>query len=109
MFFRYIDPQEAGNVTQVRYASLTGNGELHFIANSKDDLFEISVYPFLPEDIELAKHPHQLPERSINTVNISAMNLGVGGRDSWGSLPQDYAQIKTGKSYKMSFTIMGGK
>ncbi|MBE6414573.1 MAG: DUF4981 domain-containing protein [Verrucomicrobiaceae bacterium] len=108
MFFRYIDPQEAGNVTQVRSASLYGSGaKLNFVANSENDFFEMSVYPFLPEDIEIARHPHQLPQRNFNVVNISAKNLGVGGRDSWGSVPEDYAQIKTGKKYKMSFSIRG--
>ncbi len=109
MFFRYLDPQEAGNVTQVRYASLSGNGQLEILANSKNDLFEMSVYPFLPEDIELARHPHQLTKRSVNVVNICAKNMGVGGRDSWGSVPEDYAQIKTGQKYNMSFSIRGSE
>ncbi len=105
MFFKYVDPQEAGNITQVRTAALVGGGiKLNIAALSKDRLFEMSVYPHLPEDIEQAMHPHQLPTRSVNTVNISAKNMGVGGVNSWGSFPEEYAQIKAGK-YKMAFSI----
>ncbi len=106
MFFKYIDPQDSSNVTEVRNAALVGNGvKLEFDALSKDNLFEMSVYPYLPEDIEQATHPHQLPNRSVNIVNIAFKNMGLGGIDSWGSFPTDSAQIKAGGKYKMAFSI----
>ncbi len=106
MFFEYTDPQESSNVTEVREASLSDGGtSLEFVAADKNNLFEMSVYPCLPEDIEQAMHPHQLPKRSINVVNIALKNMGVGGIDSWGTPPTDSAQIKAGEKYKMAFSI----
>jgi hypothetical protein len=67
----------------------------------------MSVYPCLPEDIEQAMHQHQIPERPFNVVNIAAKNMGLGGITSWGAEPEDYTKIKSGKTYKMSFSIIG--
>ena len=113
MFTPYVDPQDASNVTQVRTASLTSSNlltskrSLEFAALTKDNLFEMSVYPCLPEDIEQAMHQHQIPERPFNVVNIAAKNMGLGGITSWGAEPEDYTKIKSGKTYKMSFSIIG--
>ena len=108
MFFRYIDPQEAGNTTDVRTASFIGGGsKLNIDALSKDSLFELSAYPCLPEDIEQAVHSHQLPRRDVNVVNVAAKNKGVGGIDSWGSEPEEAALVKSGKTYNLRFRISG--
>ena len=109
MFFKYVDPQEAGNVVGVRSASLSGAGVLRIDALDKNSLFEMSVYPCLPEDIEQAAHPHQLPKRSVNTVNIAAVNAGVGGTTSWGKNAEAAPEyrVQTGKTYKMGFSING--
>ena len=74
---------------------------------SQGGFFELSTYPCLIEDIEQALHPTQLPERDFNIVSVSAMNMGVGGVNSWGAIPYEDAQIKSGKTYKISFAIKG--
>lgn len=111
MFHKYVDTQEAGNITGVRWAQLSGNGTLKLTALDKDSLFEMSVYPCLSEDIEQAAHPHQLPERKFNVVNVCAKNAGVGGGTSWSQTAQALPQyrIETGKTYKMGFRISGAK
>lgn len=108
LFHRYTDPQESGNVTQVRSAKLLGGASpISIAAADKDSLFELTVYPCLPQDIEQAAHPHQLPKRNFNVVNVSAKNLGAGGITSWGELPEDFAVVKSGKTYKMRFSLSG--
>lgn len=107
-FHKYSDPQEASNVAEVRHATLLGSGVGAMLnIYSQGGFFELSTYPCLIEDIEQALHPTQLPERDFNIVSVSAMNMGVGGVNSWGAIPYEDAQIKSGKTYKISFAIKG--
>lgn len=105
-FFKYVDPQESSTVCQVRQATFEGSSvpDLRITAlNGKR--FELSTYPCLQEDIEQASHPHQLPDRDFKIINVSAMNYGVGGVNSWGSIPEESARITSGKTYCFAFTI----
>ncbi len=105
-FFKYVDPQESSTVCGVRQASLEGSSiptlEITAIDNTK---FELSTYPCLPEDIEQASHPHQLPDRNFKIVNVSAISRGLGGITSWSALPTESARIMSGKTYRFAFTI----
>ncbi len=107
-FFRYVDPQESSTVTGVREALLSGD-DSHSLKISAigGANFDLSTYPCLPEDIEQATHPHQLPKRDFSIVNVSAINAGLGGITSWGALPEKSARITCGKSYKFAFSISG--
>lgn len=105
-FFKYVDPQEASTVCQVRQATFSGSSIADLqITSLNGKNFELSTYPCLQEDIEQASHPHQLPNRNFKIVNVSAMNYGVGGVNSWGSVPEEKARITSGKTYKFAFTI----
>ena len=68
---------------------------------------EFSAYPCLPDDINYATHAYMVPDRPFNVVNISAANFGVGGYDSWSSLPAQAYRLSSGKTYNLSFTIRG--
>ena len=107
-FFRYVDPQESSTVTKVRTATLSGDDtpSLNIVALD-GKFFELSTYPCLPEDIEQSTHPYQLPNRGFKVVNVSAANFGVGGVDSWGSLPTADKRITAGKTYDFAFSISG--
>lgn len=107
-FFKYVDPQESSTVTAVRSAELSGSGVPALkIAALDGKNFELSTYPCLPQDIEQAWHPDQLPARDLKVVNVAAANYGVGGVDSWGSMPEHDKRIKAGKTYEFAFSIVG--
>lgn len=107
LFHRYIEPQESGNRTDIRWSTFTqgpsGNG-LRFDATG-EHLLEVAAYPCLPDDIELARHPLDIPPRDVFTINIDHRQMGLGGCDSWGSLPLEPYRIEAGKTYHWSFLI----
>lgn len=39
------------------------------------------------DDLQNAKHPHQLPRRDITVLNLDWKSQGLGGDDSWGAWP----------------------
>ena len=106
-FHRYTDPQEAGNRTEIRWATLTspaGGSGLRVDATG-DHLLEMSVYPCSAADITLAMHPTELPLRDFHTLNIQHRQSGLGGTNSWGAVALPKYQIPADREYKFSFLL----
>jgi len=80
----YVRPQETGNKTDVRWISLTDKDGVGLLAVGMPVL-SASAWPWTMQDIENAKHIHDLPERNTITVNLDYKQMGVGGDDSWGA------------------------
>lgn len=111
LFHQYADPQEAGNRTGIRWATLSspaGGSSLRIDATG-EHLLEMSCYPCASRDIELAMHPSDLPQREFITVNLDHRQSGLGGTDSWGSLPLPQYRILPDKVYQWSFRLTPGE
>lgn len=107
LFHRYLDPQEAGNRTDVRWATFenpVGGTGLRIDATG-DSLLELSAMPCLPEDLEFAKHPGDLPKSDVITVHLDHRQMGVGGTNSWGAEPLPTYQIPSNQARHWSFLI----
>jgi len=80
----YVRPQENGNKSDVRWMSLTDSDGVGLIAVGMPTI-DISAWPFTMQDLEKARHIHELPQRDTITVNLDYKQMGVGGDDSWGA------------------------
>jgi beta-galactosidase len=83
----YLMPQECGNRTGVRWADITdakGRG-LRLWLNGG----EFSALPYTPHELENAAHGFELPPVSYTVLKMSAIQMGVGGDDSWGARTHD--------------------
>ncbi len=101
----YIRPQEYGNKTDVRWMTLTDRTG-HGLKITGLPLLYVSAWPWSMEDLEKAKHPHELPDRDFLTVNIDYKQMGVGGDDSWGAQTHtQYTLPAKDKEYGYSFLI----
>ena len=111
LFYRYIDPQESGNRTGIRWATLsnpTGGSNLRIDATG-ESLLEMSCYPCAAADITLAMHSAEIPPRDFYAVNLDHLQSGLGGTNSWGALALPKYQITPGKSYRWSFLLSLGE
>ncbi|MCX6875524.1 MAG: DUF4981 domain-containing protein [Verrucomicrobia bacterium] len=107
LFHRYVDPQESGNRTQIRWATFTnpmGGTGLRIDATGKH-LLEVAAYPCLPEDIELARHPTDIPMTGTLTLNLDHRQMGLGGTNSWGELPLAPYRLEPTGVYQWSFIL----
>jgi beta-galactosidase len=104
-FHRYVDPQEAGNRTQVRWTTLLARNKSGLRIDAGKQLLNIGAYPCRADDIELASHPTDLPLGDTVTLTIAARQMGLGGRNSWGSTPAPKYLIQPKGSYHWSFII----
>ena len=92
-FFQYVMPQESTNHWKTRWASLTdkkGNG----IKVSSNQPLSLSAWPYTMDDIEMAKHINELPDRDIITLNIDHLQQGVGGDNSWSPLGRPHKEFR---------------
>lgn len=104
----YIRPQENGYKTDIRWVS--------FYDESKNGIrvkglqpFCFSALPYTAEDLDAGitkknRHPSDLNERNFLSVHIDLNQRGVGGDDSWGSLPHSPYLLKK-KIYTYSYII----
>ncbi len=102
---QYMVPQECGNKTQVRYAKVTdrkGRGLLF-----TGDGFNFSALPWSPHELELARHPYELPKVHYTTVRVSGQQMGIGGDDSWGALVHPEYLIDVSGRVEFTFAFQG--
>ena len=102
---KYLNPQECGNKTGVRWASVTdlkGRGMLF-----TGDNIEFSALPYTPHEIENARHDFELPQIHYTVVRVSKQQMGVGGDDSWGAKTHEEYLLNTEKPMKLTFGFKG--
>ena len=99
----YLKPQECGNRTGVRYATLVGNKKVFSVV--AEPQMELNVCHYLPKEIENVWHQKDMPEYNKTVVRLIARQQGVGGYDSWGAHCNDMYKNKTDKTYRLKFQI----
>lgn len=103
MIYDYVEPQENGNRTDVRWFTLTdkdGNG----IRATGLPLLSVSAWPYKMRELERVAHPYEMKRSGNITVNLDFRQMGVGGDDSWGALPHEQYRIQP-KELNYSFRI----
>lgn len=83
-YVKYVDPQECGNKTDLRYIEFLdqNNKGLRITCST---IFEGSALPYSPHEIEEAKHFEDLKTHDYNTIRILHGQSGIAGDDSWGA------------------------
>lgn len=105
-FSRYLNPQECGNRTDVRYVNVYDENGTGLQFQYTDVPFEMSVLPHSAYEIDHAMHREELPAPSYTWVRIAAKQMGVGGDDSWGAPVHAEYRIKADDPITMEFEIM---
>ncbi len=103
-FTPYLRPQECGNKTDVRWATLQnkqGIG-LKIIGEPK---VELNALPYTPSELEEHDHPYTLPKSEKVVVRINHKQMGVGGDDSWGAKTHPEFTLYANRTYAYSFKL----
>ncbi len=99
----YLNPQENGGKTDVRWAALTDDNNKGFVITADDDLLQISAIHYDVEELETALRPHKMKAREEVVLCIDGKMLGLGNA-SCGPPPLDQYLIPV-KPYQFSFSI----
>jgi beta-galactosidase len=109
LFTPYIEPQESGNRTDVRWVTFTDGGGSGLRAVGEPFLY-FSAWRFPMSELETHKHPFEIVQGNDITVNLDWRQMGVGGNDSWGAWPlPEYRLIAKPYSYKFRLEPVGGQ
>lgn len=109
-YYPYIRPQESGNKTDVRWAKITRQDGSGILIMHEDELLNIQVLPYSPAQLfpGLEKgqtHSAELvPDANIH-LHIDLKQMGLGGIDSWGSIPLKQYRMPY-QSYTYSYMII---
>lgn len=101
----YLVPQECGNHTGVRRASITDN-KGRGIAFTGESL-SVNVLPYTPHELENAMHSYELPPVYYTVARIALKQMGVAGDDSWGSRTHDEYLLDATHKLVLSFNFKG--
>ncbi|HEX8291164.1 MAG TPA: glycoside hydrolase family 2 TIM barrel-domain containing protein [Pyrinomonadaceae bacterium] len=89
----YVEPQENGNRTGVRWVTFTDAGGVGLRARALGATLSFSAWPFPMSELERAKHSAEIRTSKEITVNLDHVQMGVGGDDSWGAQPHERYRI----------------
>lgn len=73
----YLYPQENGNHTGVRYASVGDENGVSIKA--VDKAFEMTIHPYTCDTLHKAQHLHELEREDMLTICVDGKQRGVGG------------------------------
>ena len=102
-YYPYIRPQENGNKTDIRWASISdekGSGVLIYGLPT----FNLSVHQYSLDNLTKATHTHMIKDDGPTTVNLDHLVMGLGGDDSWNPRTHKEYLIPPG-TYSYSFTL----
>ena len=105
-YFPYIRPQENGNKTDVRWATLSNKTNSGIIIFGLPR-FNLSTHHYTLENLTNATHTYMVKEEGPITVNIDHKIMGLGGDDSWNPRTHEEYLVKPGLyhfSYILRFT-----
>ena len=97
----YIEPGEQGYRTGCRKLTVGG-----VTVEAVDAPFGFNVWPYPQTMLEGKKHQWELAAADELTVNVDAVQMGVGGDNSWGAKPHEKYMPGEG-TYHLSFIVKG--
>jgi beta-galactosidase/evolved beta-galactosidase subunit alpha len=77
LFTNYVYPQENGNRTDVRWATLTRENGTGLLAAGAMP-FNFSAHHYTTDDLDRAKHFYELTKREFITLNLDYAQNGIG-------------------------------
>ena len=102
---QYLVPQECGNHTHVRRASVTDNLGRGMEFSGKE--LSLSALPYTPHELENAMHSYELPPVYYTVVRVALQQMGVAGDDSWGARTHEEYLIDVTRPLKLEFDFKG--
>jgi beta-galactosidase len=100
----YPVPQENGNHVETRWLELTGD-EVPTLRVAGDPVFDFTARRWTSEDLERARHPHDLVDSGRVWLNVDHRQLGLGSASCGPALPERHRVPRETTSWRVRFSI----
>jgi len=101
----YVRPQENANRSDVRWIQFAGADKTRLRIEAANQPFGVSAWPYSAGDLAAAAHNYQLLRRGFITVNLDALQMGMGGDNSWGLPVHTEYRIPAVQSKAIEFSL----
>jgi beta-galactosidase len=108
-YYPYVRPQESGNKTDVRWAKISRADGSGFLVAAIDTLLNINALPYCKDQMFSGPSKKQyhsgelVPDKNVY-LNVDLQQLGVGGINSWGTLPLEQYRLPY-RNFSYSYLI----
>ncbi|WP_234571125.1 glycoside hydrolase family 2 TIM barrel-domain containing protein [Rhodohalobacter sp. 614A] len=105
-FVPYIEPQENGNKTGVRWVELKDQDDIGLRVESYDMPLSVNAHHYRMDDLTAPQtnYYYQVPVRSMIELHIDLKQRGLGGDNTWGAMPLDKYRLLDSQ-YNYSFVL----
>lgn len=98
---------EAGNKTGVKWAALKNkDASRGFLVKSDQIDLDVQGQKFDQLDMHDSSHPYELNRLDQTNYRINMKTAGVGGQNTWGATPHEWARLYFNKDYQFEFEIV---
>ena len=102
----YIEPGEQGHRGGCRWVEFSNAEGKTIRITALNAPFGFNAWPYSQETLENARHQFDLKDEGEVTVVIDAIQMGVGGDNSWGAQPHGEFMPAAGR-YELKFLVEG--
>lgn len=99
----YPVPQENGNHVDSRWLELAGDG-LPTLRVDGDPVFDFTARRWTTEDLERARHPHDLVDSGRVWLNVDHRQLGLGSASVGPAIPERYRIPREPTRWRVRFS-----
>ncbi len=104
-FFPYVKTSETGNRTDVRWISLTDEAGYGLLAVSIDSSMEASALHYTAEELDRRVHPYKLNTLSDTILRLNAIQIGLGGDNSWSRIVPHEQYLPHDETYQYTIAF----
>ena len=104
-FFPYVKSSETGNHTDVRWIALTDESGFGLLSAACDSPLEVSALHYTAEELDRRVHPYELNALSDTVLRLNAVQIGLGGDNSWSRIVPHEQYLPHNPEYHYSFSL----
>ena len=106
MFYPYVKPQDTGNLTGVRWITVTNPNVSSALLIAGKNEVEASALHFTDSDLNDKGHVYELSPRKETVLSVDYKNRGLGNGSTNAAWTLDEYNIKNNRSYTYEYTII---
>ena len=105
MFYPYLDTQDTGTVTGVKWITVTNPEKESALAIASRNGVEASALHFTADDLTQAQHPYELTKLDSTILTVNYRSQGTGNASCGPDILSEYC-LWNDKAYSYEYTIV---